>query len=114
MPLTELTHAAAKAAQEPNKPKQLKVDWKDSFIITNGTNHSLPTTKEYLLKEYVDIFQGIGTLPGRPYHIRIKQYNQPIQHPPCSVPMGMQKAYRAELDRMLMEGTIAELHDQSG
>ena len=26
--------------------------------------HSLPTTKDYLLQEYVDVFQGIGTLPG--------------------------------------------------
>ena len=33
-------------------------------ITINGRTHSLPTTKDYLLQEYVDVFQGIGTLPG--------------------------------------------------
>ena len=58
----------------------------------------------------MDVFQGIETLPGGPYHIRIKPYYQPVQHPPCSMPMGMQEAYRAELDRLLAEGIIAEVH----
>ena len=44
--------------------------------MVNGTNNSLPTTKEFLLKEYVDIFKGIGTLPGGPYHIRLKEHYQ--------------------------------------
>ena len=46
----ELTYTAAKAVQLPVKPKQLKVEWKDSSIIVNGTNHSLPTKEEYILK----------------------------------------------------------------
>ena len=33
-------------------------------ITINGRTHSLRTTKDYLLQEYVDVFQGIGTLPG--------------------------------------------------
>ena len=33
-------------------------------ITINGRTRSLPTTKDYLLQEYVDVFQGIGTLPG--------------------------------------------------
>ena len=86
---------------------------KDSSIRLNITNHSLPTTKTYLLKEYVDDFQGVGTLPGGPYHIRLNQYNQPIQHPPCSIQVGMQKAYRAELDRLLVEGIIAKVHEHT-
>ena len=31
-------------------------------ITINGKTHSLPTTKDYLLQEYADVFQGIGTL----------------------------------------------------
>ena len=38
----------------------------ESLTIT-GKTHSLPTTKDYLLQEYADVFQGIGTLPGGPY-----------------------------------------------
>ena len=39
----------------------------------NGRTHSLPTTKDYLLQEYADVFQGIGTLPGEPYCIQLKK-----------------------------------------
>ena len=31
-------------------------------ITLNGKTHSLPTTKEYLMKEYKDVFSGIETL----------------------------------------------------
>ena len=34
----------------------------------------------------------------------------PVQHPPRSVPLGMQSAYRAELDRLVEEGIITEVH----
>ena len=61
----------------------------------------------------MDVFQGIGTLTGDPYHIRLKQYYLPLQHPPHSVPVGKQKAYRAKLDRLLMEDIIANLHENT-
>lgn len=33
-------------------------------ITINSKTHSLPTTKDYLLQEHHDLFQGIGTLPA--------------------------------------------------
>ena len=75
--IEELTHTTAKAAQVSAKPNQPKVEWKDFSTRVNGTNYSLPTIKEYLLKEYTDVFQGIGTLPGGSYYIRLKQYYLP-------------------------------------
>ena len=47
-------------------------------ITINGKTHSLPTTKDYLLQEYADVFQGIGTLPGGPYHIQLKEGYEPV------------------------------------
>jgi len=41
-------------------------------ITINDKTHHIPTSKEYLLKEYKDVFEGIGTLPGGPYHIQLK------------------------------------------
>ena len=35
-----------------------------------------------MLKEYSDVFKGIGTLPGGPYHIRLKEQYKLVQHPP--------------------------------
>ena len=48
----------------------------------------MPTTKEYILHEYADIFKGVGTLPSGPYHIKLKDSYKPVQHPPRSVPLG--------------------------
>ena len=70
----------------------------------------MPTTKEYILHEYADVFKGIGTLPGGPYHIKLIGSYKPVQHPPRSVPLGIQSAYRAELDRLVKEGIIMEVH----
>ena len=73
----------------------------------------MPTTKEYILHEYADIFRGIGTLPGGPHHIKLKDSYKPVQHPPRSVPLGMQSAFEAESDRLVKEGIITEVHDHT-
>ena len=73
----------------------------------------MPTTKEYILHEYADVFKGVGTLPGGPYHIKLKDSYKPVQHPPRSVPLGMQSACKAELDRLVKEGIITEVHEHT-
>ena len=45
--------------------------------------------------------KGVGTLPGGPYHIKLNDSYKPVQHPPRSVPLGMQSAYEAKLDRLM-------------
>ena len=70
----------------------------------------MPTTKEYILHGYADVFKGVQTLPDGPYHIKLKDSYKPVQHPPMSVPLGMQSAYKTELDRVMREGIITELH----
>ena len=91
-------------------PKSAQVSWCKSSITINGKTHPLPTTKEYILHEYADIFKGVGTLSGGPYHIKLKDSYKPVQHPPRSVPLRMQSAYKAELDRLVKEGIITEMH----
>ena len=59
-----------------------------------------------MLKEYNEVFKGICTPPGSPYHIRLKEQYRPVQHPPRSVPVAMQTTYKAELDRLTKEGII--------
>ena len=69
-------------------------------ITINGKTHSLPTTKDYLLQEFADVFQGIGTLPGGPYRIQLKENYKPIQHPPRHVAVSLKPPYKAELERL--------------
>ena len=102
------TKAKASTAHEP---MSAQVSWCKSSITINGKTHPLPTTKEYILHEYTDVFKGVGTLPGGPFHTKLKDSYKPVQHPPRSVPLGMQSAYKAELDRLVKEVIITEVHE---
>ena len=53
-------------------PKSPQVSWCKNSVTINGKTHPLPTTKEYILHEYADVFKGVGILPGGPYHIKLK------------------------------------------
>ena len=96
-----------------HEPKSAQVSWCKSSITINGKIHHLPATKEYILHEYADVFKGVGTLPGGPYYIKLKDSYKPVQHPPRSVPSGFQSAYKAELDRLVREGIITEVHEHT-
>ena len=93
-----------------HKPKSAQVSWCKSSITINGRTQTLPTTKEYILHEYADVFKGVGTLPDGSYQ---KDSYKPVQHPPRSVPLGMQSAYKAELDRLVREGIITKVQEHA-
>ena len=96
------------------KPQKVHVslhsEHNSATVTVNGKEHSLPTTKEYILKEYADVFTCIGTLPGPAYHIKLKEDYNPVRNPPCLVPLGMQDAYKAELERLQQEDVIIEVN----
>ena len=48
--------AKSGAAHEPKSPQ---VSWCKNSIAIDGKTHPLPTTKEYILHEYADVFKGI-------------------------------------------------------
>ena len=73
-------------------------------VILNGKRHCLPITKEYVLSEFKDVFEGIGKLPGGKYHIEPDA--QPVQHPPRAVPKKKKEAYKNELERLCSLGII--------
>ena len=82
-------------------------------ITINGKTHSLLTTKDYLLQEYADVFQGIGTLPAGPYHIQLKEDYKAVQHPPCQVAVSLKPAYKSELERLVQLGVIKEVTEHT-
>ena len=98
-------------AMEPQKVHaSLHSEHNSTTVTVNDKEHSLPTTKEYILKESADVFTGIGTLPGPAYHIKLKSDYNPVRNPPCSVPVGMQDAYKAKLERLQQEDLIIEVN----
>ena len=52
------------------------------------------------MKEYKDVFSGIGTLPGGPYHIQLKANYKAVQHAPHQVAVSLKSAYEAELQKI--------------
>ena len=59
-----------------------------------------------MLHTFKDVFDGIGTLPGRDYHLRLKPDAKPVQHAPRQVPEKKKAAYKAELERLTHAGII--------
>ena len=53
-------HRAATRAKSTTAhgPKSPQVSWYESAVTINGKTHPLPTTKEYILHEYADVFKG--------------------------------------------------------
>ena len=77
----------------------------------SGKKHPSPLTKEYLLKEYKDVFTGIALFPGQPYHIEVDESIPPVQHLPRQVPVHLQPAYKRELERLTDLGIITEVQN---
>ena len=71
-----------KQSRQKNEPILPKIKWNKDSIELKDKVHKLPITKYYILKEFLDVFKGIGTLPGGPYYIRLKDNYKPVQHPP--------------------------------
>ena len=53
-----------KQVKQTAEPVLPHIKWNTDSIELNGKTHKLPITKEYILREYHDVFKGIGTLPG--------------------------------------------------
>ena len=41
------------------EPIVQNIEWRDHETTVNDRVHKIPTTKEYLLKEFADVFQGV-------------------------------------------------------
>ena len=90
-----------------------KIKWNTNSIELNGKLHKLPITKGCILKEYSDVFKGMGTLQGGPYQIRLKEEYRQVQQLPRSVPVAMQSAYKAEFNRLVKDGIITEVKEHT-
>ena len=65
-------------------------------------------TKETILKDYKDLFSGIGALPGV-YDIELDDSVPPVQNRPCRIPHTMRAAVQEKLQTMEKDGWIAKV-----
>ena len=72
-----------------------------SVLSVHSKHTETPLTKESVLKNYSDIFQGLGTFPGEPYKLRLKPDSTPAKHRPRKVPLHLQDAFHEEVKRLV-------------
>ena len=68
--------------------------------------HKIITSKEEIIKQYQDVFNGIGNFLGPPYTIHLDSSVQPKQAPCRPVPILLKEAFKKEIDKMLQAGVL--------
>ncbi|XP_061178377.1 uncharacterized protein K02A2.6-like [Saccostrea echinata] len=84
------------------------LQWNSENILAIS-NYS-PITKEQLLTEYKDVFEGIGRLEGD-YHLVVDKSIPPVVHPPRRVPLALKAQLKDELDRLENLNIIAQVSE---
>lgn len=69
-----------------------------------------PLTKEMLLLEYPDVFEGTGKFED-PYHLEIDENAVPVVHPPRKVPVALKAELKEELERLQALEIIAPVSE---
>ena len=113
MTVKKVTGETPKIQKQINPIVPVIQECTDDKITISDKTHRLPTKKEYLLQEYSDVFQGIGTLPGEPYHIQLKDDYKPVQHPPRQIAVSLKEAYKAELEKLVQLRVIQEVKEHT-
>ena len=71
----------------------------------------LITSKEMIMQEYPDVFQGIGKFPGPDYHIQLDPSIPPKQTPCQPIPIHLKVQFQQEINKMLQAGVLVPVHD---
>ena len=64
------------------------------------------TSKDLIMKQYPDVFEGIGKFPGPPYTIHFDPSVKSKQTPCRPVPIHLKETFKQEIDKMLQAGVL--------
>ncbi|GFT25449.1 transposon Tf2-6 polyprotein [Nephila pilipes] len=67
-------------------------------------------SKNELIKQYKDVFTGIGEFPSEPYHITLKDNSVLVIHPPRRVPQALQPKLKSTLNNLEKEGIVSKVN----
>ena len=79
----------------------------ETLVHSLNSKHYEPLTMEELLKEYEDVFTGLGCLP-RECHIEVDPAIKPVQHAPRRVPVPLKSKLKEKIDEMEKQGIIVK------
>lgn len=79
------------------------------LILTVAEEEAKPCTDtDSLLKEYTDVFQGIGEFPGE-CNLHVDPHATPVVYPPRRVPIALRDRLKKELDKMEESNVICKV-----
>ena len=64
-----------------------------------SSTSSIPPSAQAVYKQYADVTQGMGKIPGK-YALKIYENAQPVAHPPRPIPSALRDATKKKLDEM--------------
>ena len=99
------------SADHPKRTKSkisVHVSRKESEVST--VSHHKGMSKEQILANYSDVFNGIGCFSGPSYHVHIDPTVTPQQTPCQPVPVHLKEAFKKEVDKMLQVGVLKPNH----
>lgn len=70
-----------------------------------GTQNEL---RETILRQYADVFEGIGCMPGE-HKIQVDSTVRPVVHAPRKLPVALKDDIKKKLDDMVLQGIIAKV-----
>lgn len=86
-----------------------------ALVTTRGAAHSkrmdicADSTTE-IVREYKDVFQGIGCLPNQ-YKIQLKENAEPVIHAARKVPLALKERLRKELKSLIDKGIVRKVEE---
>ena len=102
------------SADHPKKTKSklsVHVSKKESEVSNHKDMDSkLIASKEQILGNYADVFDGIGCFHGPPYHIQVDSSVIPKQTLCPPIPVHLKEAFKKEIDKMLQAGVLKPVH----
>ena len=92
------------AQSQPKEETSITSNMQDSPqvpAIKQQKSHKMITSKEQIIRQCPDVFDGIGKFLGPPYTIHLDPSIQPKQTPCRPVPIHLKEAFNKEIDKML-------------
>ena len=106
---SNIDHPRKMKVQVPVQKQEVISQLSDQHHHTQGTTTTMPklvTTQSQILKEYPDVFKGIGKFPGPPYHIHVDPGVTPKQTPCRPILIHLKDAFQKEISKMLQAGIL--------
>ena len=79
-------------------------------LITVNTINHIKDLEDPLIKQYEDVFQGMGCLPGD-YHIDVNPTVPPVQHLPRRVPLPLKDRLKEKIEELEHKGVIKQVNE---